>query len=114
MIHVVLDHDTGGEPFYCPFCGKATLPRKKPFNSKENVCKHLLYLGTAEGGLEYCKKKAEALVEEYEDSGDEDDLIGIDITNAVHFSLCETAPSSFGVFIGYVKYLEEFKEKAKV
>lgn len=112
MEKVALSHAIE-EPFYCPFCGKTTLPRKKPFNSKENACKHLLYLGTNEGGLEYCKKKAEALVEKYEDSGDEDDLIGIDITDAVHFSLCETEPSSFGVFIGYVKYLEEFKEKVK-
>ena len=76
MEKVVLSHNME-EPFYCPFCGETTLPRKKQFDSKENACKHLLYLGTNEGGLEYCKKKAEALVENYEDSGDEDDLIGI-------------------------------------
>jgi hypothetical protein len=109
MEKVVLSHDTF-EPFYCPFCGTATLTRKKPFS---NACKHLLYWGTTEGGIEYCKKKAEPLIEAYEESGDEDDLIAIDITNAVHFSLCETAPSFLGVFIGYVKYLEDFKEKIK-
>lgn len=110
MEKVVLGHDTD-ETFYCPFCGKLTLSRRKPFNSKHNVCEHLLYLGCTEGGMEYCNKMAESLIEAYEESGDEDDLINIDICNAVHFSLCETAPSSFGVFIGYVKYPDELKEK---
>ena len=105
MIIVVLDHITN-EPFYCPFCGKTTIPNKKPFNADKNVCEHLLYLGTTEGGFEYCKEEMEPFLEKLDDENDEDELIKLEIPNTVHFSLCEPAPSSFGVYIGYVKYAD--------
>jgi len=111
MEKVSLYHDIEGEPFYCPFCGKMTVSRRKPFEKKENACKHLLYLGVLEGGIVYCAKKAMPLVEPFEESGDEDDLINLDIANAVHFSLCAPAPSFDGMFIGYIKYIDALEKK---
>lgn len=105
MINIVLDHVTY-EPFYCPFCGKTTIPHKKPFNVNKNICEHLLYLGTTEGGFEFCKTEIKPLLEDFDESIDEEELIKLDISNSIHFSLCEPAPSSFGVFIGYVKYVD--------
>ena len=101
MESVVLNHITG-EPFHCPFCGHQTLDNKQ-FELSKSKCQHLLYLGTSECGLEYKNIEVKEFLREYLDSGDEDDLIAIKMENAIHFSLCEPAPSAFGVFIGYKK-----------
>lgn len=111
MEKVILYH-TADEPLYCPFCGKLTMPRKKPFDETKNGCPHLLYIGCTEGEgmLTYSRKGIEPLLEAYEESEDEDDLINMAVPNAVHFSLCWPPPSCFGEFIGYAKYPDELSE----
>ena len=102
MQSVEITHKVG-EPLYCPFCGKETIASEKPFEEDVNACEHLLYLGVNEGDLSYAKPTIIDSIKEYEESGDEDDLINIDIEEAIHFSLCAPAPSSFGVFVAFKK-----------
>lgn len=89
------------EPFYCPFCGAQTIPEYDEDKLNNfTVCKHLLYVGSNEGGFEILAEKMKDRISE---DMDEDELISLDIDNAVHFSLCEPTPSAFGSFVGYQK-----------
>jgi len=92
-----------GEPFYCPFCGTQTIPPYDESGENNiNECEHLIYVGTNEGGFEYVSN---LLGDKIDHSMEESDLIDLNLNNAVHFSLCAPGPSSFGVYIGYMKGL---------
>ncbi len=88
-----------GKPFFCPFCGTQTIPPYVEEKTAEfQKCNHLLYIGTTEGGFEYLNQDFESRITE---EMDEEELMDLDINNAIHFSLCDLPPSSFGVFVGY-------------
>lgn len=90
---------SAGEPFHCPFCGIQTIPPYDENKSGEfKLCKHLVYIGTSEGGFGYINDKYKDIID---NSMDEDDLIQMELNNAVHFSLCAPPPSSFGSYICY-------------
>ena len=101
METVVLTMDVD-EKLYCPFCGHLTLTGE-PFDASKSECSHLMYVAVNEGGIQYENPKFKKELEEYNESMDEDDLIAIEAEDAIHFSLCSPAPSSFGVSVGYKK-----------
>lgn len=93
------------EPFYCPICGAETISPEEPIEINE--CDHLLYVGLNETeSFLYLSEEHEDKIEKAitEDGSFEDDLIALDFNDGMHFSLCEPAPSSVGVFVGFYSH----------
>lgn len=98
MEKAIITHAVG-TPFYCPFCGAQTLPpyvEDKVAGFKK--CQHLLYIGTTEGGFEYIN---EIYSEQITDEMGEEELIDVEIHDAIHFSLCDPTPSLIRVYAGF-------------
>lgn len=89
-----------GERFFCPFCGTRTIPALDEVDEGFQICEHLLYIGSIEGGFEYLNPEMKNKIDE---EMDEDDLMDLKIDNAIHFSLCNPPPSAFGSYVGYQK-----------